>query len=291
MALSVANDFENYIEQLKMSDDDKDIMIYRYHQITKRINRDYWNSESDIDHSIYVGSHGRGTDIYTSDIDIVVWLPWTIYSKYKEYSGNKQSYLIQDVKNVLKKTYSNSSVRGDGQVIVIDFSDGMKFEIVPAFQYADNTFLYPDTNDGGKWRTMDPRTEIKTFNVINSDCNGNLKNLCKMIREWNKKNYVCMQGILIDTIAYRFLKDYTYKDKSYLYYDYMSRDFFKYLMDNHDQDFWVVPGGNWHVKKKYSFYREAKEAYENSLNAIKAYQNKYEWTYKESWRKIYGSKF
>lgn len=76
----------------------------RYKQITKRINTDYWNSDSGVSHSLYVGSYGRGTKIWTSDIDIIVQLPYKIYQKYDGYGSNGQSALLQDVKGVLQRT-------------------------------------------------------------------------------------------------------------------------------------------------------------------------------------------
>lgn len=95
---------------------------------------------------------------------------------------------------------------------------------------------------------------------------------------WNSNMNVFMSGILIDTIAYRFMQNYEYADKSYSYYDWLSRDFFKYLYDNADKEYWVKFGDNKHVTKKYSFKNEAKKAYELSLSAIDAYDKGYSYT-------------
>jgi hypothetical protein len=56
--------------------------------------------------------------------------------------------------------------------------------------------------------------------------NYNLINLCRMTRAWRNKWNVPMGGLLIDTLANQFLINWQYKDKSYLYYDWMARDFF-----------------------------------------------------------------
>ena len=57
-----------------------------------------------------------------------------------------------------------------------------------------------------------------------------------------------MGGLLIDTMAYNFMSNWGYKDKSYLYYDYMSRDFFKYLSElNDQQEYWLSPGARQYV--------------------------------------------
>lgn len=289
--ISVSQDFTKFCKNLRMSDSIiKDVQT-RYHAITKRINKDFWATESETSHSFYVGSYGRGTAIYTSDIDIVVELPWSEYTKYDNYIGNGQSALLQAVKSSLQKTYSSSKIGGDGQVVVIDFSNGVKFEIVPSFKCSDSSYIYPDTHNGGSWKAMKPKEEMNCFDGRNSISNNNLKRLCRMARAWNSNMTVLMSGILIDTIAYRFMQTYEYADKSYSYYDWLSRDFFKYLYDNADKDYWVKFGDGKHITKKYSFKSEAKKAYELSLEAIEAYGKGYSYTWHSKWREIYGKKF
>ena len=290
--MGVAEYFENFYKELHLSGTDEANKTARFHSITKRLNIDFYYSSSDSNHSFYVGSHGRGTDIYTSDIDMVFVLPYETYVKYNNYYSNGQSALLQAVKNSIKNTYPNTDVGGDGQVVVVNFSDGMKIEVVPAFINKDgHSYTYPDSNDGGSWKVMDPKKEIDEFAAMDNKCNGNLKRLCRMIREWNKTNNVFLSGIFIDVMCYRFLSNYSYKEKSFLYYDYFTRDFMKYLIDNHDQDYWVVPGSNWHVSKKYSFKREANDAYDASLEAIDDEKKEYFYSAKKNWRKIYGTKF
>jgi len=264
----------------------------RYHQITKRINLDYWNSNSEINNSLYVGSYGRGTEIFISDIDMIVQLPYETYSRFNNYSSssNGQSALLQEVKGVLQKTYSTSHVKGDGQVIGINFADGICFEIVPAFLNNNNSYTHPDSNNGGSWKTTDPRSEIEAINSMNNDTNKNLKRLCRMARAWKNHCNVDMGGILIDTLAYKFIKDWEYKDQSYSFYDWMSRDFFKYLKDiDISQLYWLAPGSNRYVWKNSDFQSKASKAYNKSLEAIGNESN--DTTAKQNWREIYGTKF
>lgn len=149
--ISVSQDFSTLCKNLRMSDYIVKDVQTRYHAITKRINKDFWLTDSETSHSFYVGSFGRGSAIYTSDIDIVVELPWSEYIKYNNYIGNGQLALLQSVKSSLQKTYSSSNVSGDGQVVVIDFSNGVKFEIVPSFKLNNGTYVYPDTHNGESW--------------------------------------------------------------------------------------------------------------------------------------------
>ena len=106
----------------------------RYKAITRRLNTDFWNTTSDISHSLYVGSYGRNTAIQGfSDLDMVFELPSSLYFQYDKHTGNGQSALLQAVRNSMQKTYKTSSIGGDGQVVVVNFKDGITFEVVPVF--------------------------------------------------------------------------------------------------------------------------------------------------------------
>lgn len=290
--MSVSDDFSKFCENLKMSTDTISNIQYRYHQITKRINLDYWNSTSDTAHSLYVGSYGRDTEIWTSDIDIIVQLPYATYEKFNNYSGNGQSALLQEVKGILQKTYSTSHIKGDGQVIGINFTDGINYEIVPAFINVDGSYTYPDSNNGGSWKITDPKKEIEAINTRNNITNKNLKRLCKMARAWKANCNVLMSGILIDTLAYQFIIDWEYKDKSFLYYDFMSRDFFKFLKNiDEKQSYWLAPGSHRYVWKNGNFQSKAKIAYDNAVDAITFESTGQIDSSKKKWREIYGTKF
>lgn len=288
--MSVSNWFETFNKNLRMSEITVSNITYRYKRITKQLNKDFYNSESETIHSFYAGSYGRGTDIVTSDVDMIFQLPYTTYVRYNNYSGNGQSALLQAVKSSIEKTYK-SSMKADGQVIVISFTDGIVFELVPAFLNENGSYTFPDSNNGGSWKVTNPKPEISEMTTKNILWNKNLKRLCRMIRAWKYEWDVPMSGLLIDTLAYNFLKDYIYKDKSYLYYDYLTRDFFKYLSEqNPEQLYWRSPGANQYVYRKGKFESKAKKCYELALEAIEK-ETKYPYTAKSKWREIYGNKF
>ena len=123
--------------------------------------------------------------------------------------GNGQSRLIQAVKNAILGTYSNTDIRGDGQVVVVKFADGMKFEILPAFRvqnYWGNeaVYKYPDTHMGGNWMTTNPKAEQNAMKQKNGSTNGLLYETCKHIRYIRDNHYSSyrLSGILIDSFVY-----------------------------------------------------------------------------------------
>lgn len=291
--MSITTQFNQFCENLRVLKDTRDSISYRYKRITKRLNLDFWNSHSETLNSRYVGSYGRRTAVKGfSDLDILFMLPYEVYKKYDNYEINGQSALLQAVKKSLQTTYSTTDISGDGQVIIIRFDDGIRFEIVPCFVNENDSFTYPDSNNGGKWKVTNPKPEIKTIKDNNDLVNGNLIRLCRMARTWRNKWDVPMGGLLIDTLANNFLINWEYKDKSYTYYDWMSRDFFKYLSEqNKDQKYWLAVGSLQYIYRKGDFESKAKECYQLSLDAIKSESEGYNYTAASKWREIYGTNY
>lgn len=288
--MSVGSWFEEFCKKITFDDKDLESLRYRYRQITKRINLEYWNSTSETQHSLYVGSYGRGTATHLSDIDMLVILPNETYERFNSRQGSKQSALLQEVKESLKNTYSTSHIKADGQVVGINFTDGINFEIVPVFENWDGSFTYPDTNNGGSWEKTNPRKEIEEMDLYNSLTNGNLKRLCKMLREWKDTKNVDISGYAIDTLAYNFIKYWNYKDQSYTYYDWMTRDFFEFLKQQNENSILLAPGSYNPLYIGKRFTNKANMAYEKAKEAISD-EEKYPTCAKSEWREIYGTKF
>lgn len=286
--------FSSFCNNIKVKNGES--ISLRYKAITKRLNTDFWSTTSDTSHSLYVGSYGRNTAVHgTSDVDMIFQLPYSTYKQYDDYRGNGQSALLQAVRASVKKTYSVTEIGADGQVIEVPFTDGITFEIVPGFIHDDGSYTYPDSNGGGSWKKTNPKPEIEAIRTRNAACNNNLVPLCRMMREWKAKWSVPMGGLLLDTLAYQFIGDWPERDQSYLYYDWMCRDFFAFLAgQDKDRDWWKAPGsGQWVYAGKDQFQYKAKRCHKIALEAIdhEVATPKREWTAKQKWREIFGTSF
>ena len=289
--MGVGDDFNVFCSNLALKN--RIAISARYELITRRLNLEFWNIDSKVHHSIYAGSYGRNTAIgVTSDVDMIFWLPVAYYDAYKRYVGNGQSALLQVFRNALRKTYSTTQIGADGQVVGVSFSDGVTFEVLPAFEHIDGSFIYPDSNNGGSWQSTNPRAEIAEISRMDSECNANLKNLCKMARAWKKEWNVSISGLLIDTLAYYFIRNYRYRDKSFFYYDLMSRDFFAFLASqNSTQSYWRSPGANQYVYRTGSFEFKALRCKNIAIDACNTMSDGYSWTARQRWREIYGTHY
>ena len=188
--------------------DQRGLISKRYKTVTRAVNTSLWGITSDSAHSLYVGSYGRGTAVKASDLDVLVEVPESYRVQSGSSSYNPQSRLLQVVKAAILQTYPRSEVRGDGQVVVINFSDGMKFEVLPAIRQEDwlgrVSYEYPDTHKGGRWLSTNPRAEQDAMAEKNRESNGLLLDTCKHMRHIRDERFSSyeLSGIVIDSFAY-----------------------------------------------------------------------------------------
>lgn len=287
--MSVSTMFQDFLSNIQI-DNAADIS-YRYGEITASLNKKFRNTDSKTDNSLQVGSYGRYTGIKgISDLDMLYIMPKSEWTNYNMAGG--QAKLLNATRDAIKARYPRTDVRVDRLVVTVTYTN-FHVEVQPVFEEFDangkSYFKYPDTYNGGSWKITKPRQEIAAMKEFVDQKNKNLRKLCKMARAWKNKHGIGMGGLLIDTLAYNFLKstDY-YDDKSYTYYDWLSRDFFKYLMDQPNQDHYQALGSGQDVKVKKRFQKQAKKAYEACLAAIEAEGNDAAYS---KWKKVYGRPF
>ena len=194
----------------------REIISRRYKKITKAINYEFWNINSEDKNTLYVGSYGRNTSISSSDIDVLSILPRSEFDKYNNLTGNSQSKFLQAVKKSIIDVYPNSDIKADGQVIIIKFTDGIILEILPTFKKLDGSFMYPDTNGGGFWKSTNPKSEQEELKKKNNLSNGLLIATCRHIR-FIRDNYFSsyyLSGIVIDSFVYHAIGNWHYSSKT-----------------------------------------------------------------------------
>lgn len=258
-------------------------------EITKKLNKNYYDNDSDEDNSYLVGSIGRGTAVKgVSDIDLIFCLPNEIYDKFNAYKSKGQSSLLQEVKDILKERYTNTDISADGQVVVIAFNK-FTIELVPVFLEDDNTFKYPDTNDGGSWKITKPIQEQEASFSIDKDYNGLFVKLSNMLRCWKNNVGFKFGGLLIDTLVYNFLVENTnYKNFSIEDYSKIIEDMFRFLKkQNSDQEYWLALGSNQHVYNSDNgkFVKKSEKAF----NKLKNCNNDTE--LEDAYIELFGNKF
>lgn len=282
--MSVADMFSEFLDILTIQNGET--LSLRYGELTAALNKKFRDTESKTANTLQVGSFGRGTGINgLSDLDMLYIMP---KAKWDIYQDGKQLKLLQDAKDAIKARYPATDIRVDRLVVTVTYTD-FHVEVQPVFEQDDSSYKYPDTKGEGSWKITKPREEMKEVSEMDAKKNYNLKRLCKMTRAWRNKHGLEMSGLLVDTLAYNFLSETKeYDSRSFLYYDWLSRDFFEYLSQLSEQSYYAAPGSGQRVKVRKKFQRKAKKAYRLSLEAIESEKQK---NANEKWRKVYGRPF
>jgi hypothetical protein len=281
--MSVADTFKSFLNNIKV--DNADTISLRYGEITCALNQQFRQTESKTANSLQVGSYGRHTAIKgISDLDMLYVMPKGSWQKYEK---DGQSKLLSDAAAAIRLRHPRTDIKVDRLVVQVRYGK-FHVEVQPVFLQDDGSFKYPETYYGGSWKITKPTDELRAMSEFNSEKNNNLRRLCKMVRSWKNKHGVGLGGLLIDTLAHNFLQQtIDYDEKSYLYYDWMSRDFFLYLSNLPKQEYFAALGSGQRVHVKEKFQKKAKKAYELCLKAIAADKEKQP----DRWRSVFGPSF
>lgn len=264
---------------------------YARQLITSYAKSEVLQEQSTSSTSYLVGSYGKNIAIRPpSDIDILFVMPshlWTKYNGY--YTTNGQSRLLQDVKNVLKQTYSSTDIRGDGQVVCVNFTS-FAVEAVPVFATNFDYYKFPDTSGGGSWRDTNPKAEKSHISGSNSLTKGNTVPFIKMMKRWKRYCNVPLKSFAIELTAVDFLSTYQHKDKSEMYYDLMVRDYLDYLI-RYKSMLYAIPGISESLNIGDAWLSRAETAHNRAKKACDFESSRLCRSATVEWKKIFGSDF
>lgn len=252
--MNVTSLFEATIENLKVGNAEE--VHRRRDELTKLLNKEFRDSDSNSSNRLMVGSWGRNTAIHgVSDLDLIYILPQKLYEDAHAADGPYN--ILSRARKAISQRYPDTDVRVSQLVVVVQFAN-FKFEIQPCFEAEDGSFEFPDTYSDS-WKRTDPRSEIAAMRQLNAETSGNARILCRLARAWKRKHKVQMGGLLIDTLVWRFFQQSSgYKDPTLLY-DHMLLEFFTYLGSLPRQSSWNALGSNQKVQAQH-FQSKAKKA-------------------------------
>jgi len=255
------------------------------------LNQHYWGISSESENSELVGSWGKATQVRPAmDIDVMFILPNHVYWRFEARSGNKQSQILQEVRSVLADhgRYLNTEIRGDRNVVVVKF-ESVWVEVVPAFKCQDGSLIICDASRDGRYKPADPLAELVDLDGSDARWGGNARALTRMIKKWlDEKDVRNLKPFHVERLAINFLDSWLHSNQSRFYYDWMIRDFFRYLLTCANESF-RMPGTGELISLGSDWLPAALVAYRNASGACLFEKQNREIQAGESWQKIFGS--
>lgn len=251
------------------------------------LNRHYYGTSSATDNSFMIGSWGKGTAIRPPrDIDLYFLLPVNVYHRFQVYLGNRQSHLLQEVKEVLSETYPDTNMRGDGQVVVVQF-ESYSVEVAPAFALTNGCYWICNTRDGGSYKETDPLAEVQHLEAADQAFNRNLRPLIRMLKAWQDYCSVPVKSFQLELLAAEFLPRSPWRYRDFFWFDWITRDFFAFLY-HRANTFIVVPGTFESLFLGDDWQSRAESAYWRAEKACRFEQHNLVGAAGEEWQKIFG---
>jgi len=262
-------------------------------RIAKSLFAKYYPDRLVFDPSCYlkVGSYGKGDATKPcTDLDMFFILPDADCGRIEKLQGNRQSQLLQEIKNALFGTFPRTDLNADGQIVLCPF-DTYTVEVVPVFRLnSPGLFLTPHTAEGGSWRTSNPLAEYQ--HLHNADLLTNMKatHLTMMAKAWKRECNVELKSVSLEVLAAIFVSQWQHKDQTVFYYDWMIRDFFAFLFPYVNgwtrivgTDEKIDLGDCWKTKLQTAYNRALKACeYERQDDGLQAVLE---------WQKIFGRQF
>lgn len=286
--MGVAERFSAFHDNILLSQKQLDDGAARRRSVVQALNVHYRATTSETDNSMFVGSRGKSTSIRPPrDIDVLYTLPDHVYDRFQQRAGNKQSQLLQEVKNVLQLAFSTTSyIKGDGPIVKVPFST-FNVELIPAFRLQDGKYRVCFTDNGGSYKTADYLAEHDRVKVSNDASNGQTRELVRMMKKWQEYCSVPIKSFWIELLAVEFLANWEHRCKSRIYHDFMVRDFLKHLKSKRSS-FVLAPGTFDFIWLGDAWYSKAETAYDRAMKACN-HEAIDVGAAGDEWRKIFGN--
>ena len=275
--------FKKFNEEIRLTSNQSDNAKTKYTGVCKVLHKEYYENNYDGKSKFLFGSYKTKTNIRPisemQDVDVLFKITQETFDKFNNYDSNGQSALLQEIKDVLKNTYSTTDkISGWGKVVLVKMADGShNIEVLPALENEDGTFTIPETANGGSWENFDPRKQVDEFTTSNSDTNGLTADLGRMMKSWkrNISSVLYSSHALLNDII-EFLNSEFTNGAEYEDYHEVVKNFLDSIKNNctdSDRKSLITTAFNRAVKAiEYMDDDKPKEA-------------------SEEWRKIFGEKF
>lgn len=280
--------FQAFLENLKITEGQAQDGETKHQGIVSCLNRGYWNNSDEAANRILIGSWGKHTRVRPSrDIDIMFVLPVAVYWRFQQRAGNRQSQLLQEVKDWLLLTYPQTDIRGDGQVVVIPFNS-YRVEVAPAILREGGGYLICDTNNGGQYKYVDPVAEIAVLDAADTRFNGNVRKLTRILKQWQRHCNVPIKSFQIEMLVMELLPQLTYGGNEEYWFDWLVRDAFSHMIRRANGSFRMPVTGE-AIYLGDAWLSRAESAYSRALKACEFEGGNWDALAGDEWQKIFGT--
>lgn len=280
--------FQRFLANLDLTTNQFEDGEIKWRGVVACLNRAYWNENSETAHCQPAGSWGKGTRVRPPrDIDFLFQLPATVYYRYQNRAGNRQSQLLQEVREKLLTTYPATRIRGDGQVVVVPFGT-YELEVVPAFAREGGGYFICETSGDGHYKWVDPVSEIAAVDFDDRRYNGNVRKLVRIFKQWQRYCNVPLKSFHIEALIMEALQPCIYAGWDEWWFDWLVRDAL-YHFTRRANGYFIMPVTGEVISLGDQWLSKAQTALVRACKACDCEYTSDEEAAGEEWQKIFGT--
>ena len=162
---------------------------------------DKLKSEFEVENVRFGGSHSTHTDVKNlSDIDLLADLG--------DFTTEKSSnQVIEDFASALRERLPNTTISSGVMAVTVEFSRGLKVQVLPAFRYRDG-YRISDPNGKG-WILTYPNRFANELTSVNQELSGQVVPTIKLIKSICDANNIDVSSYHASNLALNAFKHYT----------------------------------------------------------------------------------
>jgi hypothetical protein len=280
--------FSQFLENLKITAAQAEDGETKQKRVVALLNQAYWGYRHETANRILIGSWGKRTRVRPPrDVDILFILPVELYWQFAKRAGNRQSQLLQDLRNVLRVSYPATEIQGDRQVVVVPFNT-YRIEVAPAFPCRDGGYLTCDTGGLGSYKRVEPLAEIAALDTTDRQFNGNVRKLTRVLKQWQYHCGVPIKSFHLEAVVKDILSLRSYGASDEFWFDWLVRDALEHLI-SHANGWFSLPATGETVFLGSAWLSKARTAYQRALKACDYERDNYEWLAGDEWQKLFGT--
>lgn len=272
--------FTQFNENIRLTSNQIEDAKTKYRGVCKKLHDNYYDNSYDGKTKLLFGSYKTKTNVRpmseNQDVDVIFKITKDKLEQYQKRKGNGPSFLLHEIRELLKNSYTTSEEpKAWGKIVLIKTAEKYhNVELLPGYENENGTFIIPNSENGGSWEQFNPRKQLDDFLASNKETKGLTANLTRMIKTWvNNTATLEYKSFFIQNDVIEFLVNNYNTGADFSDYQYVVRDFFDFLLkkDNEFINSYVLT------------------ALDRSNKAIEYYDVNKPKEASEEWGKIFGS--
>jgi len=200
----------------------------------------YGRADRPHDDHVVTGGHGKGTAVRPARaVDMLYILPAELRPP-TAMARPMIASMAGEMSAALARSFATRDDAGDGWLSVRSFAD-VEVRLIPCFRTAGDTLVVAAPRQPGAWLSTDPAAEAARLRQADLASGGKATHLIMMLKAWQRTHDVALTSLAIELLVSEFALAWIYPRRGLLFYDWMVRDFFFWLVHQARRDL-LTPG-------------------------------------------------